>query len=204
MDVTIIVATFGDDTWAALAQERAVPSAAAQCDRVIHTHADTLHKARNLGLAQADTEWVVHLDADDELEPGYLDAMAAAEERWTDVLVPRVAYVRRGRRLPPVMPRVAGHTHDCTRDCLPHGNWIVIGAAVRTALARLVGGWRDFDVYEDWDLWLRCYLADARIVPVPDAIYRAHVRPDSRNRAPDMALKNTVHAAIVAANQVAA
>jgi hypothetical protein len=34
---------------------------------------------------------------------------------------------------------------------------------------------------EDYDLWLRCVKAGARIVHVPDAVYCAHKRPGSRN-----------------------
>jgi hypothetical protein len=43
----------------------------------------------------------------------------------------------------------------------PDGNWLVIGCVARTDLLREVGGFRDFPVYEDWDLWLRCWLAGA-------------------------------------------
>lgn len=197
MDVTIAVSTYGDPEWIKLAHDRAIPSAQAQGVRVVHQHADTLHDARNASLAAVTSEWVVFLDADDELEDGYVDAMAVAQG---DVRVPCVAYVHRGRRRVPYMPKVAGHDHVCIPDCLTAGNWIVVGAAVRAALVRQVGGWRDYAVYEDWDLFQRCWLAGADIQAAPGAVYRAHVRTDSRNRAPDIAFKNRVHAEIVAAN----
>jgi GT2 family glycosyltransferase len=94
---------------------------------------------------------------------------------------------------------VAGHTQDCTADCLPEGNWLVVGACLRTQLVRDVGGWRDFPVYEDWDLFLRCHKAGATFELVRDAVYRAHVRTDSRNRGPNMEFKNRVHHQIVQA-----
>jgi glycosyltransferase involved in cell wall biosynthesis len=178
-DVTVCVATFGDTSWCRTAEQVALPSARATGAQVVYAHADTLWNARNAALDHVDTTWVVYLDADDELEDGYLNAMDAATG---DVRVPRVRYVTDPARLPkPVMPRVAGHRHVCTPACLPCGNWIVIGAQASTQLLRDVGGWRAYG-WEDWDLWLRCHLAGAHIQPVPAAIYRAHVHPGSRGR----------------------
>lgn len=203
MDVTVAVGTFGDLSWVRLAQDRALPSARALGVPTVHVHADTLHGARNGALAQVDTEWVVHLDADDELERGYLQAMATGQ---ADVRAPAVRYVRGAadRAAPARMPRVAGHDHDCTGECLPYGNWLVVGAAVRTELVRAVGGWQDWAWSEDWDLWLRCHLAGATFEAVPAAIYRAHVRRGSRNRALNGAARLEAHRAIAEANGVPA
>lgn len=197
MDLTICVATFGDAEWAALAQKRAVPSAEAQgASAVVHYHGSTLAQARNVCLEMVATEWVVFLDADDELAEGYVSALSRGS---ADVRGPIAHYIR-GARERPWQPRVFGHTHDCTAECLPEGNWLLIGSAVRTAFARKVGGFRDFEWSEDWDLWLRCYLAGASFELVPAAIYRAHVRPDSRNRGATAEEKEAVHRAIHEAN----
>jgi hypothetical protein len=198
LDVTVAVATFGDDWWRSLAQARAIPSAERLGVPVVHVHADSLHEARNAALALVDTEHVVHLDADDELEPGFFEAMGKGT---ADVRVPSVRYVRGlGYQPPPVMPRVAGHRHACAAECLTQGNWIVVGACVRADLIRQVGGWRDFPWSEDWDTWLRCHLADASFEAVPQAVYRAHVRRDSRNRSASAAQRLAAHRAIEAAN----
>lgn len=194
MDVTIGIATYGADEWVRLAQERAVPSAEAQGVRVIHRHAGTLAQARNLVLRDVQTEFVVNLDADDELEPGYVETLAAGQ---ADVRAPSVRYIRGPVRRPPVMPRVAGHRHACTGECLPAGNFIVIGAMVRAQLLRDVGGWWEEPIYEDWSAWLRMWAAGATVESIPAAVYVAHARPDSRNRAPSMEEKNRVHREIV-------
>lgn len=178
MDLTVVVATFGPQAWADLAMWRALPSASAQGAVTIHTHAGSLHDARNTALSHVDTEYVVHLDADDELEPGYLDAMRAASG---DVRVPMVRYVP-GHG--PAFPKVVGHAHDCQPECLRDGNWVVVGACVRTELVRQVGGWRPWPIYEDWCLWQRCWQAGATFERVPEAIYRAHVQSRSRNHGP--------------------
>lgn len=201
MDVTIAVSTFGDHAWQRLARERALPSARAQHPaKVIHVHGPTLHDARNAAADQCDTEWLINLDADDELEPGYVDALTAGT---CDVRAPAVAYVSgTTRRQAPRMPVVAGHQHDCTAECLPYGNWLVVGSMVRADLIRKVGGWRDFPWSEDWDLWLRCHLAGATFEAVPAAVYRAYVRVNSRNRGLRAAGRLAAHRAIAAANGV--
>lgn len=200
LDVVIAVSTYGSDWWRDMAQRRALPSARRQGVEVIHSHGVTLAGARNESVERAgEAEWIVHLDADDELEPGFLAAMAVVAESGADVLAPSVHYVRPGSVSRGVMPHVYGHGHHaCVGACLPEGNWLVVGAMVRTALVRAVGGWRDWDVYEDWDLWLRCWLGGGRVEAVPEAVYRAHVRSGSRNRSLTAQRRNQVHHEILA------
>lgn len=204
-DVTIAVATYdgtppprGYASWQHLAEARAIPSAELLGAKVVHAHADTLHDARNTAVALVETEWMVHLDADDELEPGYIDAMA---QGTADLRAPAVRYVHGdSTKRPAGVPHVAGHHHPCIADCLPYGNWLVIGTAVRADLVRQVGGWRDFTWSEDWDLWVRCWQAGATVEPIPQAVYRAHVRPESRNRAAKRHDRLEAHRAIARAN----
>jgi glycosyltransferase involved in cell wall biosynthesis len=203
-DFTICIGTFGTSEWVHLAHERAVPSAEAQGCKVIHRHAPTLARARNDCVALADTDFVVHLDADDELEPGYIEAMAGAKG---DLLAPRVSCWREGRpiRAGVFMPYVNKRherRHACEADCLREGNWLVVGAGVRKALVEHVGGWREWDVYEDFDLWQRCWLAGAEIAAVHDAIYRQHLRQGSRNHSLSRERMNEVHEEIERANGV--
>lgn len=197
MDVTVVVATYGDGSWCDLADQRAIPSAEALDVPVIHCHGIDLADARNGGLSDVQTEWVCFLDADDELEYRYFERMAAGS---ADLRAPSVRYVNNDREAIPRLPRVAGHGHQCTADCLDEGNWLVIGTVAPTALVQSVGGFRDLPMYEDWDLWVRCWKAGATLEAIPKAIYRAHVRQDSRNRAPDRDAKLAAHRAIAEAN----
>jgi GT2 family glycosyltransferase len=165
---------------------------------VVHVHGDTLHGARNDAVDVAPTEWVCHLDADDELEAGYFDAMSAGT---ADLRAPLVRYVRNMRRMPdPRRVPVAGHDHDCVAACLAEGNFMVIGTLVRKAMVQAVGGWRDFSWSEDWDMWLRCWQAGATVETVEGAVYRAWVRYDSRNRGASAAEKLRAHHDIARAN----
>ena len=189
-NTTVAVGTFGTDVWRHLARTRAVPSAQHLGCKVVHCHASSLHEARNGALDCVDTEWVIHLDADDQLTPNYLAGMSAVDG---DVRAPAVSYISGSHTSPPAMPRVAGHTHTCGGDCLPHGNWIIVGAAVRTDLIRDAGGWHDYSWSEDWSTWVRCWQAGATITPAPAAIYLAHVTRMSRNRAASRAAKLAAH-----------
>lgn len=191
----VVIATYGNDHWPELARHRAAPSVRGQ-GRAILSHGRTLAEARNAGLAEVRSEFCIFLDADDELEQGYVEAMEAGT---ADLRAPKVRYVRNGRAHRPYFPQVSGHEHACTAECLEAGNWLIVGSAVRSDLARKVGGFRDEPIYEDWSLFLRCYRAGATVERIPGAIYRAHVRDDSRNRAPAMDFKNDWHHRILAA-----
>lgn len=201
MDVTVCVATYGDRWWRDLADTRAVPSTRALGVPCRRAHSTTLHGARNAALAMVTSEFVCFLDADDELEPGFFDRIA---ESGADLRAPSVRYVTNATDdSAAAMPMVAGHDHACTDACLVEGNWLVIGTVAPTQLLRDVDGFHDFPVYEDWDLWLRCWRAGATIEAVPDAVYRAYVRHDSRNRGTPRIVKEEAHRAIAEANGLA-
>src|SRR6266498_1421373 len=137
LNVSICVSTFGNFKWKLLAQERALPNARSFGVPVIYNHVDapdSLHVARNLGLAQVETAWVCFLDADDELAPGFFEEMEKVEG---DLRPPSVNHVHEGVTF---MPRVVGkngvHNHMCVADCLLEGNFLCIGTVVRTELLR--------------------------------------------------------------------
>lgn len=170
--VTIVIATFGDDRWQRLAMSRAFPSAAAQGCDVLTSHGPSLHVARNRGAADAaKAEWLVFLDADDELAPGYVDALLAA---GGDLRAPAVQYVHKdGTADEPVL------LDD--RD-IERMNPCVIGTMIRRNVFLRLGGFQDWPAWEDWDLFLRAVRRERAVIEhVPEAVYRAHVSTDSRN-----------------------
>lgn len=180
----VVVATYGDDSWRELAAGRAVPSAEGETPDdliVVHEGArSNVAHARNSGAEKARANFIVFLDGDDELAPGYLDALRAAAAEPSrharpQLLVPRVQEIDSlGLERAPTFPN-----RQAPMDELNH---CVIGTAVPRLLFRAVGGFRaDLPIYEDWALFLACWRAGARLVDVPDAIYRAFEREDSRN-----------------------
>jgi glycosyltransferase involved in cell wall biosynthesis len=188
MDVTVAVATFGHPKWERLAR-KAIHSVINLHRPYVYVHlpGGTLAQARNQALEQVTTEWVCHLDGDDELEMGFFDYMSQGQ---ADIRAPAVRYQAGG---PARIPTVAGHSHQCEDACLFYGNWLVVGSLVRAELVRKVGGWKEYPVYEDFDLWQRCWLAGATFEAIPQAVYRAHVLPNSRNRSPNHRMKCMTH-----------
>lgn len=198
--VTVVVPYTGEP-WRTWAHERAIPSAEALGVPVVIGEGSTVAEARNNGLAQVGTEWVIHLDADDELAPGYVDAMATGS---ADLRAPAVTYIQLGGRRAsvPLVPEVWGHKrfHDqCLGECLPEGNWLVVGALVRTELVRAVG-WQEWPIFEDWALWLAMWRAGATVEAVPAAIYRAWSQRGGRNSSLPLHERNRVHHEISRAN----
>jgi glycosyltransferase involved in cell wall biosynthesis len=177
VEVTVVVGTYGEGRWARMARSRAIPSAEAQAP-VIHEHGKTLAEARNAALEQVETEYVVHLDADDELEPGYIEAMATGA---ADLRAPAVRHVWPKWASEPEVPKVWAHDHDCVAECLRAGNWLCIGTCARTEMLQAVG-WEEFGWSEDWALFARAWQAGATVEAVPSAVYRAHHARRSRNK----------------------
>ena len=186
-DVTVIIPTFGNlEKWSLLAL-RATDSVYAQTvpAEPIRVHGLTLAEARNNGASLATTEWLIFLDADDELDPTYVEYMLSGEG---DI------------RQPSTLGVVDGKEDDFPVLIPPHpggfmiGNHLIIGCMVRKSLFDAVGGFRDLPALEDWDLWIRMRLEGATVGACPDAIYRVHVNPNSRNQ--NTALHAQTYAAI--------
>lgn len=176
--VGVVIGTYGDmGEWVPFVQ-RASASVDVQtrpADVVKWEHSDTLQHARNHGAGSVDTDWLIFLDADDELDPEYIEQMLAVVETESgDIIQPATLGVY-----------VDGSEDDYSvvipkRD-LAQSNYLVIGSMCRAELFFAVGGFDEYPILEDWDLWQRMVLSGGRITQAPKAIYRVHVRAGSRN-----------------------
>jgi glycosyltransferase involved in cell wall biosynthesis len=173
--IAVVCGTFGDRSWVELAETRALPSAAAQTVApvdVVHVHGPTLAAARNDAIGLTNAEWVIVVDADDQLDAGYVEAMGRAA-------TPSGLH----------QPATVGVYEDGSEDRDPilispkrsliEGNWMVIGTMFERERMLRVGGYRELACLEDWDALLRLWLDGATFVQVPDAVYRVHVRSGS-------------------------
>lgn len=177
MDVSILICAYGDVGWKELAYTRALPSTAAQGAQevlVLYDEQSTLARVRNLAASKAKGKYLIFLDADDELAPGYVDAMheAVTFHREVGLYYPRVEYVG-GRKRPPHFPN--DHVPMTT------ANRCVIGTMIPRDLFFEHGGFAEYPIYEDWALFLRIHLTRIGLIPVFDAVYRAFIKPRSRN-----------------------
>ena len=181
MNISVIVATYGDQEWVDMAIERAIPSADGQGAIEIMCHHQpegSPSSSRNLSAFHTKGDWLCFLDADDEMAPGYLDAMKAAIEREQDervLLTPAVQQVRKGR---PGAPFFFDRGISLRQD-----NWLVVGTLVHRHLFFEVGGFGDYPHgFEDFSLWSKCFRAGAQVVKVPDAVYVYHHNPQSKHK----------------------
>lgn len=171
MDVTIIVATCGDERWQRLAQDRALPSAIGQGHVSLHHEPrGTVASARNAAARRATSRWLCFLDADDELAPGYTKAMAAASG---DLRAPAVQYVRDGVAEP------AKIFDD--RKIITGLSPCAIGTLIRRDVFLSIGGFWEERAWEDYSLFRRAAMLGSTIEHVPQAVYRAHEVRGSRN-----------------------
>ncbi len=136
--------------------------------------------ARNVGARSASGEALLFLDADDEIAPGYLPAMADALAHHDFVAAYRdseslnMGWVRLSRRT---------HPHEGFRnfyDFLPHAGGTRIG--VRRSIFESVGGFDESLLRgEDVDFCWRVQLVGTPLRLAPEAIARVRY-PDSFGR----------------------
>lgn len=127
-------------------------------------------------MQAAETEWVFRLDADDALSSNALDFLH--ELAWdVDVTYPSLAIC--DEELQPFEYIKA--PFFCANR-LKVWNYIPGCALFRRSAFLEVGGYRDLNILEDWDLWLRMSKAGFRFKAVPEAgvNYRHHGK--SRNK----------------------
>jgi glycosyltransferase involved in cell wall biosynthesis len=191
IDVTVVIPTIPSrEEWLQRAILTAVRQHRPPKDIIVVT--DTERRgaawARNLGVAQVETEWLAWLDDDDELLPDHLELLHGAAVKtdadlvysypeWVGTDDPLACPVNGRLVLPFGVPFGAEQAHH-----LRHvGNFIPVTYLVRTANVVEVGGmpepfspeWpRDC---EDWGLLCRLLDANARFVHVPKRTWRYHV-----------------------------
>lgn len=197
MSVSVCVSTYGEERWAELARSRAIPSAEGQGVEVVFTHMPegSVALARNASAEQASGEWLVFLDADDELAGGYVTQMLDAvgvlelvsdETPWTTLFTPAVSYCVDGRKQAPKFWPVVPYQD---------ANWMVVGTMISREWFHELGGFRNYgdppgsNAYEDWGLWALAQREGSTVVKVPDAVYVAWVTQDSRHRGSDHATR---------------
>lgn len=135
---------------------------------------------RNFGIRHARGRYICCLDADDLLDPAYLEAaLFAAEFGDFDFAFPAVREFGAGALCwAPSDPRWP----DILRE-----NSVSTVALFRREVWEQLGGFRDWGVggrhvAEDWDFWIRAVAAGYRGKALSDTLMHYRIRPDSLSR----------------------
>jgi glycosyltransferase involved in cell wall biosynthesis len=142
--------------------------------RVVHQERAGVAAARMRGVAETDSDYVIGLDADDELVAGSLEPLVRMLDddpglsvAWGDCLV-------FGER-----NRLARTAADLDPWLLTFQNQIPSAALIRRSALEAAGGWREGG-YEDWDLWLALAGLGHRGRRSPQPVHRYRYRSNRR------------------------
>lgn len=142
--------------------------------RLIRVANRGLPSARNTGLMNARGRAFLPLDADDWIEPTYIEKTLPLLE---DVVC--VGLQEHGTRngTYPVTPRMA----ELSVERIRGDNRLFYCALFRTSLLREVGGYngRMIHGYEDWDLWVDLIQRGVRFSHVDEILFHYRTRADS-------------------------
>jgi Glycosyl transferase family 2 len=144
--------------------------------RVLTTEHRGLARARNLALEHAAGEYVCALDADDRLEPRFLEKTVGALERD-----PALTFVSCWLRTFGEEDWV-WRQERCDLAAVLAEDTVLTAAPVRRQAVLDAGGW-DPEMpapgYEDWDLWISLLERGARGEIVPEVLFAYRRRPGS-------------------------
>lgn len=147
---------------------------------VISTREHNICACRNRGAALTTQPYLVFVDADDTLPPGYISQLLPAMARVRcGIAFPRFTSYGTNEHLAPME----------TNNAIFKGggiyreNYIVSAALVKRQAFNAVGGWDGLPIFQDWDLWLRILDQGWLASLVPEVIFpvRTHGTSKSAN-----------------------
>jgi len=192
MLIDIVVGTFGSKDWedknADLCHRMSVLPG---LNNIISVHGDSLAKARNRGAKMSNADYIIFLDADDFLDSEYVNSMHDATDLFHGPMIFK----------PMTMGFYESGESDSEPSLIPNrniftSNSCVIGSMISRFDFVKVGGFKEYPILEDWELFLNLICnTGAKIKIVDKAIYCVGVRDHSRNN--DQSLHGKVYSQIV-------
>lgn len=141
--------------------------------RVIMGYGRGVAHARNLGANYAIGDVILPLDADDTIEPTYL-------EKTIPLMVGGIAVVSTGmKRFGDIDDEIRPRVSTRLSNNLP------ITSLIRRDVFYEIDGYDPEMVYEDWDLWLRILERGWGIATLNYMLFNHRVRPGTRNAMQD-------------------
>lgn len=121
--------------------------------------------AYNTGVRAATTEWVAICSADDALLPEHLETVLGVIERHPDIdiISANGFYDWPDGRVRPAYPDVTDdYEKQWAMADLLHACFYGVGAAYKRSVFDAVGGYHEHIYAEDYDFWIRAFLAGAK------------------------------------------
>lgn len=148
--------------------------------RVLSTGGVGLVGALNLGLREARGELLARMDADDESLPARLERSVQRldDDRALAGVGTGVEIVRHDQPPSPALVDYGRWLSSLTTpsrlfaDRLVESPLCHPSVLLRRDVLERVGGWRDGDFPEDWELWLRLLEAGEALVCLPEVLHR--------------------------------
>ena len=158
--------------------------------RVVQVPAVGIVGALNVALREARSELIARMDADDIANPLRLalQARALAESQDVDILATRVRLVSQpGMQNEGMQAYVEWSNnlvdHDAiVRDLFVESPLVHPSVMMRRSRLESLGGYRDFDGPEDYDLWLRAHRRGRRFAKLPAVLLSWRDRPERLTR----------------------
>lgn len=154
--------------------------------------------ARGAGAALASGDYLLFLDADDVLEPRYLEGLVkAAREEQVDIAIGNFRLTWPDGRTMECAPKWSTTDFDAAIAGVLSDDWVPVHAVLwRKEFYRAIGGWRPgLSVNDDGELMFRALLANPRIArsDVDRAVYRQHKGERVSTQASRVAMTSRLH-----------
>ncbi|MBL0226733.1 MAG: glycosyltransferase family 2 protein [Geobacteraceae bacterium] len=145
--------------------------------RVIHTDNRGVSAARNRGIVESAGEYILPLDSDDRIAPGFLELAVEVLDTQPEVAIVYCERVLFGER-EGIDPLPAYDPKELLVD-----NCIYPAALFRKTDWKTVGGYNEKMVYgwEDWDFWISLSDLNMQVVKIPEPLFFYRVRSSSRD-----------------------
>ncbi|HZX58686.1 MAG TPA: glycosyltransferase family 2 protein, partial [Mucilaginibacter sp.] len=124
---------------------------------------------RNRGIREAVGEYVLPLDADNIIKPGYIEkGIELLDSQPFDIVYAKPFFLGED------LPERKFEPHDFIGQDLFWGNYIDACAIYRKAVWEAIGGYDEkmpYQGYEDWEFWVNSYLSGYRFKYIEDELY---------------------------------
>jgi glycosyltransferase involved in cell wall biosynthesis len=161
--------------------------------RVIHTSNQGLAMARNNGISEATGEYILPLDADDKIDPTYLEKAVQIIEAHPEV---GIVYCKAETFGAVAGPWLAA---EYSLRGMLLGNLIFCSALYRKEDWQAVGGYKPNMAHgwEDWDLWLSIIELGKVVHRIPEVLFYYHVKEVSMAKSMDAAKRADMHMQVI-------